>query len=580
MNSPTQWTAGSARAGCRVRRLVLPLVLVAASVCQAATSPAPYSDPNTAEGWAWNLIRQDKLADFNLRCDPAGETHLDSHKDDGWDADCRRLSPQFIVDILTKPALLTQIRQHGVRVRGSRIAGAIDLSDVDIVPALWLDASRIDGTFQLADARFHHVLSLEGTRIDGGFHAQRVEINSALFLRDAATVTGDVLLMGSKIDGDLSLSGSEFDGDVKGDSLTVGGNTFIDDGATVKGVLRLPAAKLDGVWELSRSEFRGEVFAEGLTVGHLLFARGARFIGWVDLALAHVGIDADFRDATAGRLDLSGASVGGELLLGGYFGPTHWICGNAMHVGQPVRQWSLNDETWRSAHCGRGAYPELILRNTHVGALQDSEEAWPPYLDLEGLTYDRLGGSGGAGATDMRQRAPAAWRNLLERDRTFSPQPYAQLTSVLRAAGHRDIAEAIDYAGRDRERHSEQAWSRWIWLTFLWAIAGYGVGLHTFRVLWWVLGLTLLGAIVLWRSPVARAHGVLWMVAASFHRLMPLVKLNKEFEDFFDNPLPKEGGGAPNLSRLQVAFFSGIALAGWVLTFFLLAALGDITPKG
>ena len=36
--------------------------------------------------------------------------------------------------------------------------------------------------------------------------------------------------------------------------------------------------------------------------------------------------------------------------------------------------------------------PFLKLRNTQVGALQDSLSAWPPAADLEGFSYSRLGG--------------------------------------------------------------------------------------------------------------------------------------------------------------------------------------------
>ena len=174
----------------------------------------------------------------------------------------------------------------------------------------------------------------------------------------------------------------------------------------------------------------------------------------------------------------------------------------------------------------------------------------------------------------MRRRSPREWADWLARDPTFSTQPYAQLASVLVAAGHRDTAEAIQFTGRERERG--QAWAdghtlSWAWLTFLSLVAGYGIGAHTFRVLWWVIGLTVLGAWVLRHSPGARGRGLSWRLGASLHRMLPLVELNKEFKDFFDDPL--------SLNRLQVAFFSGLAIAGWVLGFFLLAAMGGLTQK-
>jgi hypothetical protein len=180
----------------------------------------------------------------------------------------------------------------------------------------------------------------------------------------------------------------------------------------------------------------------------------------------------------------------------------------------------------------------------------------------------------------MRARTAEQWQDWLERDRTFSTQPYTQLSTVLLAAGRRDSSEAIQYAGKVRQRAEEKGWGAWIWQTVWGGVAGYGVGLYTFRVLWWVIGLTVLGAEILWLSPRVRAHGVLWALGASLHRLLPIVELNKEFKDFFDNPVPANSDEPRNLNRWQVGFFIGLALAGWVLGFILLAAMGGLIPKG
>jgi hypothetical protein len=54
--------------------------------------------------------------------------------------------------------------------------------------------------------------------------------------------------------------------------------------------------------------------------------------------------------------------------------------------------WVLNNKSAaKPAQCGP-AVPMVVLRNVHVGSLQDSDNAWPPYLDLEGFHYERLGG--------------------------------------------------------------------------------------------------------------------------------------------------------------------------------------------
>jgi hypothetical protein len=175
----------------------------------------------------------------------------------------------------------------------------------------------------------------------------------------------------------------------------------------------------------------------------------------------------------------------------------------------------------------------------------------------------------------MRQRSTGEWIDWLARDRTFSPQPYTQLSSILAAAGHRVTADDIQVAGRERERN--EAWRQHhplygAWLTTLSYGLGYGIGLYTFSVLAWVVGFTGLGAGVLWYSPNARAQGYLWRFGASLHRLLPIAELSKQFKDFFDDPA--------NRGRYQCIYFAVHALAGWALGLFLFAAMAGLTQKG
>ena len=180
--------------------------------------------------------------------------------------------------------------------------------------------------------------------------------------------------------------------------------------------------------------------------------------------------------------------------------------------------------------------PRLILRNTQVGALQDSSDAWPPDLDLEGFKYDRLGGLGARAQTTCARARRSSGRTGWSGIARSAPSPTRSSPACCWPPGIVTSAEAIQYAGKVRQRAEEKGWGAWLWQSVWGGVAGYGVGLYTFRVLWWVIGLTVLGAVVLWFSPRARAHGVLWVFGASLHRLLPIVELNKEFKDFFDNP--------------------------------------------
>jgi hypothetical protein len=70
----------------------------------------------------------------------------------------------------------------------------------------------------------------------------------------------------------------------------------------------------------------------------------------------------------------------------------------------------------------------------HADAFQDTADAWPPWVNLEGFHYDALGSQGGTGRRDdMRRRLPEEWGDWLARNRVFSTQPYSQLSTVLSA---------------------------------------------------------------------------------------------------------------------------------------------------
>ena len=97
-------------------------------------------------------------------------------------------------------------------------------------------------------------------------------------------------------------------------------------------------------------------------------------------------------------------------------------------------------------------------------------------------------------------------------------------------------------------------------------------------MLWWVVGLTVLGAFILWFSPNARRHGPLWIAGASLHRLLPIVELSKGFTKFFENSTTSESWRR-NLHPFQEVYFALHALLGWALGLILLAAMAGLIQK-
>jgi hypothetical protein len=173
----------------------------------------------------------------------------------------------------------------------------------------------------------------------------------------------------------------------------------------------------------------------------------------------------------------------------------------------------------------------------------------------------------------MRARGMDWWDDWASRDTKYIPAPYVQLAAALTNAGDRDAANEIRYFGRVREREREKGWS-YIWSGVLQWVVGFGIGTYTFRVLYWVLGISLLGALYL-RTRVKGVregnHEIFWCFGASLDRHLPVVGINREFSDFFNDSKRQR------LTGWQSFIFSAIGIIGFVLGAILAAAVSGLT---
>jgi hypothetical protein len=289
--------------------------------------------------------------------------------------------------------------------------------------------------------------------------------------------------------------------------------------------------------------------------------RGSTFNEMVSLIFARVGRSLDLSGSELTGLDFSGTRIEGELRLGSNLLPgTRWHKGAALN-----------------------------LRNVHVGALQDRrnrvaelwEDAWPDELQLDGFTYDRLGGFGGTpkrvedlqgdGDVDMQARDIRWYIDWLERDHSYSPQPYEQLAGVFRVTGAPTKVDHILYASRRRARR--EAWRqgqyfRWLGSSILdWTI-GYGLGGRYFRALAWVIAFTIIGACLLYFSGqpnAGLAAGLPARLIYSLDQLLPIVEFEK-----YDKVV---------LTGAIAYYFYAQKLIGWALGSFLVAGLAGLTQK-
>ena len=141
--------------------------------------PSKLNDPATNEGWIWQQVNAGKIADFNDRC---GTPLLDIRKtdDDRWRSDCRRVDPGLLRALLTQPDLADGM-PHGVRIRGARIDGNLNLDDAHVRAAeLTFDDGWLDGDMVLSDARLDGLLNVNRMLVTGNMNITRASIGGRL----------------------------------------------------------------------------------------------------------------------------------------------------------------------------------------------------------------------------------------------------------------------------------------------------------------------------------------------------------------------------------------------------------------
>ena len=218
--------------------------------------------------------------------------------------------------------------------------------------------------------------------------------------------------------------------------------------------------------------------------------------------------------------------------------------------------------------------PVLWLQNATVGALVDTESSWENMeWEGEGFTYSFLSqlNAPNESGTSPYNRDDKWFIEWLEKDGSYSPQPYRQLANVFRAAGYDEKADGILFASRDRER-SESGPIKWLLLTTLKFFIGYGYGLYLFsHALAWFLALVALGTAVVFIEERKRdkKDGSLYLflncLLYSLDVLLPGIELRKHHRV----------GDA--LSERAHYWFYSLKLAGYVLIFFVIAGLAGLT---
>ncbi|AUI59580.1 hypothetical protein [Amycolatopsis sp. BJA-103] len=389
-----------------------------------------------------------------------------------------------------------ELDPRGVLVEGMRVVGRLDLNDVTAITRLSLVACALPDGITCVNARLRGLL-LRASQIRN-LNAQGLRCDGDLLLHLAMITgtsdSGALRLHSAHVDGMLNLERSTITSNVgpalNAEKLRTGSNLFLLNanitGAGESGALRLHSAHIDGLLELDGSTVTNSsgpaLHGENLRADNGLFLRdvvvaGAGDAGALRLHSAQVGsfdgTRAVVANNTGAGLTADMISVDGSLILrdatitgAGELGALRLA---AAHIGSQA--------VLLGVQLTNKSGPVLLLNEARVdGTLYLSAAAVCPQarseirkepcpdnvreVDVQGLVFPRLGGS-------WRE-----WLHLLVHHTVdYRPQPYQQLATVERTAGHDNNARHILITQQDDLRHRSPdalgkpiaRWRHWLW---------------------------------------------------------------------------------------------------------------------
>ncbi|WP_212522711.1 hypothetical protein [Actibacterium sp. MT2.3-13A] len=296
------------------------------------------------------------------------------------------------------------LHDKGLRLRGARLTGVLDLQGCDCPHDITFSECRLDEALNLVNAR------LKGLHFSGsalaGLAADNASFTGSLFLRDGSVSRGEISLAGARLGGDLQLCGAEIHSDGQdalfAPALNVEGSVFLGNYPYTDGDTALVT--------------QGMLFLSSIHVGHDLFVSNTA-ITPTETALGSPMFGATEAHGHDVALSLERARVGGLL----YLRANRITRGIVSLAGAEVAQ--LTDEP-----SGPGA-------------------AHP--IRLDGFRYHDFSRS-----ADTAVQARLDWLARRPVDTPFTSQPYVHLADVLTRIGHREDARTV-LMHKERLLHAE-----------------------------------------------------------------------------------------------------------------------------
>lgn len=191
-----------------------------------------------------------RMLEAALEGAPAGEV-ADPAEADGWGPE-RTVRPEVLAWLCTDPAAVERVSGRGLRLRGVRFTGPVDLGRARIPFPLAFAHCEMGPGMVLDDAEVGR-LTLSGCRV-GPMRCDRMTAQGTVAVADGTWVLGGVRLSGAVVLGDLVLTGARLVNRgglaLAGTALRVEGDLCMDTGFRALGSVRLIDAAVTGRLDL------------------------------------------------------------------------------------------------------------------------------------------------------------------------------------------------------------------------------------------------------------------------------------------------------------------------------------------
>jgi hypothetical protein len=351
-----------------------------------------------------------------------------------------------------------KINKMGIQIVGARIPGSLNLANTEVSYYLYLAKCHFD------EVDFFQTVFKKGLTVDGSTFAGKVDFSYA------------TVMEGLSANNASFLNGQEL---ANFDTIKVGGHVFFDN-ATFAGPVTFVYAVISGSFEIKNAKFLNadqEVSFNTMRIDSGFFSEGAVFEGPVNSINLRISDNFEGRKTTFKKLaDFQMMSLGHNLFLSGatFVGPARFksaTVGGNVELNETQFQ---NDEPPQFQDMKAGAILVNKTRFSH-----------PP--NLTNLTYQNI--------------YPTSGLLDLVRNSGSDYSAYTELEKCLQRNGYASDADEVFMEMKRYERR--RGLTRFDSLKSYLSEALQGFGRRPQRVVYWDLGIVLIGALFFRRRKMA-----------------------------------------------------------------------------